>query len=422
MKGDWLAAFEALKDCYINDGYSNIAINEAVERHRDCSSGFVRAFAKGVLRESLRLDYCIDRLAAKGKNGIKNRTLIILRMGIYAIDSLDSVPDHAAVNEAVSLAKKTSKGSDRFVNALLRRYIRERDDLAIPDDRWDLKYSFPSELIELIRAQYGEETERILAGLNAPPELVLRANTNKISREQLVELAGEAGIKLEISGENAGETALLCREGQAVSSKLFREGFYSIQSMSSIIAIEAFSPKKGAKVLDMCAAPGGKSCAMAEIMGDSGEITACDIHMHRLELIKTSATRLGLKSIKTELLDGTEYRDEFEAAFDYVLSDVPCSGLGVVGSKPELKLRTDVTRYGELIEIQKKILENAYRYTKDGGELMYSTCTINKEENDAVIEDFMKKYPSAEIIEKRTMLPYNEVLVGFFYCKIRKNA
>lgn len=419
MLRDWLAVFEALKDCYIDEAFSNIAINEAVENHKDCSSGFVRAFTKGVLRDSLKLDYYIDNLADKGVKAIKNRTLIILRMGLYAIDSLDSVPSYAAVNQTVSLAKKVSKGSDRFVNAILRRYLREKDILQVADDNLSLKYSFPKDLCDLIVSQYGDEAEDVLRSLNNVPELIIRANLNKTTREELKRNLEEIGIECDlIEGSNI---ALVVRNGQIVNTRFFHDGLLSIQSLSSIRSIEAFAPKKGSRVLDMCAAPGGKTCGMAELMGNEGEIIACDIHPHRLDLINAVAARLDTQIITTELLDGTETKDEFIESFDYVLADVPCSGLGVVGSKPEIKLRTDVSRFKELESIQKDILENAYRYTKPGGRLMYSTCTINKDENEAIVDSFIASH-EAEILEKCLILPYNNELVGFFYCIVEKPA
>lgn len=418
MKGDWLAVFEALRDCYVDGAYSNIAINEAVENHKDCSSGFVRAFTKGVLRDSLKLDYYIDRLADKGIKGIKSRTLVILRMGLYAIESLDSVPDHAAVNEAVALAKKVSKGSDRFINALLRRYLRERESLEIPAENLSLRYSFPKSLVKMLKKQYGEDTEKLLAALNTAPELIVRTNLTKITRDELMEMFGEIGVEC-IPCEDS-DSAIVVKGGQVVGTRMFHEGLFAVQSLSSIKSIEALRPTPGSKVLDMCAAPGGKTCAMAELMNNEGSITACDIYDHRLELIQATAARLDANIIETELLDGTERREDFVEQFDFVLADVPCSGLGVVGSKPELKLRTNPSDYYELVEIQKAIIENAYDYLKPGGRMMYSTCTINKAENEDAIDRFKREHRFAEIVEKCLILPYNNTLVGFFYCVIEK--
>ena len=368
----------------------------------------------------MRLDYCVEKLADKGLKGIKKRTLIVLRMGIYAIDRLDSVPDYAAVNEAVALAKKVSRGTDRFINALLRRYIKDKDSITVQDDNLSLKYSYPEKLITLLKSQYGEDTEKLLAAMNEPPELILRANTLMAEPEDLVRLLSDAGIQCEkIEGSR---TALVCRSGQPIETSYYRDGWFSVQSLSSIMSIEAFAPAAGSRVLDMCAAPGGKSCAMAELMGGEGEITACDIHPHRLELIKASAERLGLDNIGTALLDGTVYNEEFEDAFDFVLADVPCSGLGVIRRKPEIKYKKNDPDMESLPIKQRAILESSSQYVKMGGTLVYSTCTINKYENDRIVNDFLAKYKDFEEVERKQLLPNVDGTDGFFYCVMRRKT
>ncbi len=388
---DFLTTFSALRSVYIDESFSNIAINEAVEQHPGCSTGFVRTFTKGVIRDTLRLDHYIDQLASKGIKGIKSRTLIVLRMGIYAIDKLDSVPEYAAIDLTVGLAKKVCKGQDKFVNGVLRSYTRQRCEL-------DTCGTFPEELEQLIRSQYGDEADRLMEALDTPAPLVLRPNRLKTRQTEPIISDG----------------------GKVLSGEDFREGKFSVQSLSSIEAIEHFAPHSGARVLDMCAAPGGKSCAMAEIMGNEGEIIACDIYEHRLDLINAQAKRLGIDIIKTELLDGTVHRAEWENQFDYVLADVPCSGLGVIPTKPEIKLRTDVNSYAELREIQYKILMNAISYVKPGGKVEYSTCTINKDENQGVVNNVLEHCNLAQTVENISILPYNNK-VGFYYCILKKD-
>lgn len=419
MSQEWFACFEALKSVCAEEAFSNIAINEALAHHKGCAEGFVRNFVKGVIRDSMKLDWYVDRLADKGIRGIKIRTLIIIRMGLYAITELNSVPDHAAVNEAVALAKKVARGSDRFVNAILRSYLRRADELKVPAKDIALRYSFPRDLYQLIRKQYGEETESILGALSKPAAMVLRANLTKISREDLIEILRSEGIMAEAAAETY--SGIIIEGGKAVSSEAFRDGLFSVQSLSSIIAIEKLDPESGSAVLDICAAPGGKTCAMAEIMGNKGSILACDIYGHRVDLIRASAERLGLGVISLKELDGTEYCEELDERFDYVLADVPCSGLGVIQSKPEIKYRTDISRYPELIETQAAILRNALRYAKPGAVIEYSTCTINKAENEAVVEHVLGECNLGQIVEMNTIMPYNNK-VGFFYCLIRKNV
>ena len=420
MNKDWLAVFEALKAVYTDGAYSNISINEAVSQHKGLRESFVRSFAKGVLRSSIRLDYVIDALAGKGIKSIKQRPLIILRMGIYAIDELGSVPDHAAVNEAVELAKTVAKGSDRFVNAVLRNYLRRRDEFTPDKLEPYIRYSMRKDIFSLLSEQYGDEAISIAEALNEPSEVFLRANTLKTDRDELIRKLAEHGIEGSRVEENS--EAILAKGSGIVSCDLYRQGFYTIQSLSSMIAVKAMSPEPGSRVLDLCAAPGGKTGYMAELMGNEGSITACDVHPHRLMLTQAAMKRLGVSICALEERDAAVFDESLENSFDYVLADVPCSGLGVTASKPELKLTADPSEYDGLIDIQKKILTNALRYTKPGGRLEYSTCTLNKNENEAVVKHVLSKEDtSARIIEMATLMPYNGK-VGFYYCIIGKNA
>ena len=420
MNKDWLAVFEALKAVYTDGAYSNIAINEAVSRRKGMRESFVRSFAKGVLRNSIRIDHIIDTLAGKGISSIKQRPLIILRMGIYAIDELSSVPDHAAVNVAVELAKSVSKGSDRFVNGMLRNYLRRKDEFAPDRLEPHVRYSMSKEIFSLLSEQYGSEAIRIAEALNQPSEVYLRANTLKADRDEVIRRLAEYGIEGRRAEENS--EAILAKGSGIVNCELYRQGFYTIQSLSSMIAVKALCPEPGSRVLDLCAAPGGKTGYMAELMGNKGSITACDIHPHRLMLTQAAMKRLGVSICATEERDAAVYDESLKDSFDYVLADVPCSGLGVIASKPELKLTADPSAFDGLIDIQKRILTNALRYVKPGGILEYSTCTLNKNENEAVVKHVLSKEGnSARVIEMTTLMPYNGK-VGFYYCIIGKNA
>lgn len=432
---DWLTAFEALKSVYSDGAYSNMALNEAIPRHKGCRDSFVRNLVKGTIRQTITLDHITGMLASNGLKGIKTRTLIILRMGLFAIREMDSVPDHAAVNEAVALARKTARGTDRFINAVLRSYLRRRaefeadgtpafiDNIGDPVKKLSVQYSMPEDLVNLITSQYGDEAEPVLRGLNEPPEIILRVNTLKTSRDRLISDLSEQGIT---AGPADGCDAAVAASGRGIiGSELYRKGHFTVQSLSSMLAVSALAPEPGSRVLDMCAAPGGKSTMMAEMMSNEGSVTACDIHEHRLELIKASAARTGADIIGTRLMDGTQYDGSLEGRFDYVLADVPCSGLGVMSTKPEIRMRTDVSTYAGLTDTQLEILENAFRYTRPGGRICYSTCTLNKDENEGVIRRFMDEgKPRADgfarIVEMRTILPYNN-LIGFYYCIIEKS-
>jgi 16S rRNA (cytosine967-C5)-methyltransferase len=232
-------------------------------------------FAKGVIRDSIRLDHIADSLADKGIKSIKTRPLIVIRMGLYAIGSLDSVPDHAAVNEAVALAKSVAKGSDRFVNGMLRSYLRRRDEFS--DDKLPahVRLSVSKEVFGLLADQYGDEASSIAEALGEPAGLYLRTNTLRTGRDELIQKLAAEGI--DASPAEGSQDAILAKGSGAVSSDLYREGLYSVQSLSSMNAVRALDPKPGETVLDMCAAPGGKTGYMSELMDNKGHITACDV-------------------------------------------------------------------------------------------------------------------------------------------------
>ena len=420
MNKDWLAVFEALKAVYTDGAYSNISINEAVSRRKGLRESFVRSFAKGVIRSSIRIDHVIDSLAEKGISSIRQRPLIILRMGIYAIDELDSVPDHAAVSESVELAKAVAKGSERFVNGMLRNYLRRKDEFAPDKLEPYIRYSMNKDVFSLLSGQYGDEAIRIAEALNEPSEVYLRANTLKTDRDEVIRRLTEYGIEGRAADENT--EAIRASGSGIVNCELYKKGFYTIQSLSSMIAVKALSPEPGSRVLDLCAAPGGKTGYMAELMKNKGSITACDVHPHRLMLTQAAMKRLGVSICALEERDAAVYDPSLENSFDYVLADVPCSGLGVIASKPEIKLTADPSQYDGLISIQRDILTNALRYLKPGGRLEYSTCTLNKNENENVVKHVLsKEHTSARIVEMATLMPYNGK-VGFYYCIIGKNA
>ena len=420
MNRDWLAVFEALKAVYADGAYSNISINEAVSHRKGLRESFVRSFAKGVIRSSIRLDHVIDSLAGKGISSIKQRPLIILRMGIYAIDELGSVPDHAAVNEAVELAKTVAKGSDRFVNGMLRNYLRRRDECAPDKLEPHIRFSMSKDVFSLLSEQYGDEAIRIAEALNEPSQVYLRVNTLKADRDEIIRKLAEYGI--EGLGAEENSEAIRASGSGIVSCELYRQGFYTIQRLSSMIAVKALKPEPGSRVLDLCAAPGGKTGYMAELMGNEGSITACDVHPHRLMLTQAAMKRIGVSICALEERDAAVHDASLDESFDYVLADVPCSGLGVIASKPEIKLTADPSQYDSLTEIQKSILSNAIRYLKPGGKLEYSTCTLNKNENEEVVKQVLSKEgTSVRVIEMTTLMPYNGK-VGFYYCIIEKNA
>ena len=416
MNNDRLAIFQSLKEVIIDNAYSNLSINKNIDRFNVYSGSYVRNNVKGVLRNLMLLDFYIDNLANNGIKSIKDNDLILLRMGIYEIMLIDSIPNYATVNEIVEIAKKKCKGRDKFINGILRNYIRRKGDIKLPSnpmDKVSVEQSFPKWLAEMIFEQFGsEEGLKIIEGLNSIPLLTLRVNRLKTNRDDVLK-----ELRKTIPAEN-NDNVIIVNEGDVLNSDCYKNGKISVQGIASINAINCLNPVKGSRVLDMCAAPGGKTTYMAELMNNDGHILACDIYEHRLNLINKECKRLNIDIVETKAMDGTSFDKDMEKSFDYVLADVPCSGLGVINKKPEIRYNITKEKIEQLLDIQLGILKNAGEYVKIGGYILYSTCTINKDENEGIINKFLYNNDKFKLVEKYTALPYNGKVDGFFYCKL----
>lgn len=376
-------------------GYSNIALGGMFSKS-DSLSDRDKAFAArlfyGVTERKLTLEHIIGAYVSKPLQKLDRQVRITLMMGVYQIMYMDNVPDSAAVNESVSLVKKLGKASaSGMVNAVLRSIIRDGKKIPpVKGDKYDkmaVEYSCPAELIRRICKGYGEEnTVSLLEASLLPSVTVLRTNVLKTSSEELI-----ASLKSRVISAQASEfeeNAVICDDLRDVERDPdFIAGNYHVQDYSSQLCCKAVSPRKGETVIDICAAPGGKTFTMAEMMGDEGRIFACELHEKRTGLIVKGAERLGISCIEAVTNDARVYNEKLPVA-DRVLCDVPCSGYGVIRGKPEIRYKP-LSEAQRLPEIQLDILRTACRYVKDGGLLVYSTCTVNIEENECVIEKFL---------------------------------
>lgn len=409
-------AVEALVITEREKAYSNLAINDMLKdsgldkRERALAS----ALYFGVLERKLTLDFYIGQFVLQKKGRIHSFTRQVLRTGIYQIAYMDKIPNSAAVNECVKIMKNSKRHSETgFVNAVLRRACKGLPEL--PDDI-GIKYSAPDWLIKSLCKDYGKETaEKILCeSLNTPP-VNIRVNTEKITCDQLIEEFKSYNIiacKTDIDG-----CLQLKNYYGAANDELYNKGYFFFQDMASQILIKSIGIKETDRVLDLCAAPGGKSFCAAQYT--NGEIIACDLYDHRAELIKKSSKRLGLCNIKTIVSDAKEYSNEL-GLFDIVLCDVPCSGLGVIRRKPDIKYK-DTNEFSALEKTQYEILTNAKNYVKAGGMLIYSTCTLRKSENDGIIKGFLMQNPDFSLVEPTvTLFPHINGTDGFFIAKIIK--
>lgn len=429
-----------LLDIEEREAYSNIALNNRLKDTAPENQGFVRELVYGVLRYKKLLDHYIDRLAAKGIKSIKKRDLNVLRLGLYQIIYMNSVPDYAAISESVDLARKFCKGREKLVNAVLRSFLRKRDELAPerPDDSaysdsaynemisfLAIKYSYDESIVRLWLKQYGlKQTEKMLNAGNEIPDLTIRVNELKTGIEELECLLKQQGFKVS-KGEMCRNILHVTGSG-LLNSRSYRDGLFSVQDESAMRAVEILDPQPGDTLIDMCAAPGGKCLAAAEKMKNTGHIKAFDVYQKKTEVIRHEALRLGIDIVEADVADGTEMDHSLKNSADRVIADVPCSGLGVVRRKPEIKYRSLNKEYNEehtelcdLTNLQLSILRNASEYVKPGGVLVYSTCTVNRDENDAVIDRFMKCNKGFSKEKEIQIFPGENGADGFFICRLK---
>lgn len=410
--------------------YSNIATNNIIDKNKPTKPAFVREIVYGVLENKYLLDYKISRLIRGKIKDVRPQDLTILRSGIYQLEYMNSIKSYTVVNESVKIAKKFAKGRDKFVNAILQRYAREGKNLnPVPKSEeisdiisfWKIKYSFETWILKLFVNQFGlVETENILKSLNRHPNFFVRTNLNEISRDELQKKLKAMGIE-SVASERT-DTALKLFGKNLVTNSLYERGFYSVQDESSQILIKEMEIEKNLCVVDVCAAPGGKTFAIAERMKNTGMVYSRDIYMHKIKKIENEAKRLRLSNVQASLWDGTKPEADLVEKCHRVLCDVPCSGLGVIARKPEIKYRKNSERIKKLYEIQFEILRASAKYLKEEGILLYSTCTINRDENEAIVERFLKENIDFKLEKKILLLPNRDDTDGFFIAKIVKEA
>ena len=401
-----------------DDGaYSNLILNDAI-KSADLSkndSAFVSALFYGVLERKLTLDYYIKKLSSVPFRKISPLTKQVLRCALYQIIYMDKIPESAAVNEAVNIIKRSKEArSSGYVNAVLRSALRKLPDL--PDDL-SVKYSCGESLCNLIETYFGKDgAEKFFSAALSYKPIYIRVNTTKITKNELKNHFNEQGITC---GETENGVLYLENTGSIETNFLYKEGFFHVQDLSSQICADTLNAQKGHRVLDVCAAPGGKTFTICENMQDDGEIIACDLHEHRVKLVRNGAKRLSLSSIKTQVLDATQYIKDWANSFDRVLCDVPCSGSGIISRKPDIKYK-DFNDVKELNTIQLQILKNGFSYLKPGAIMVYSTCSVLECENEQVVNEFIKSAKDAKISKMHTFLPHIDGTDGFFIAVIEK--
>jgi len=433
------AALTFLEKCRRADAWSDAVLGSVMDS-ADLSGrdrGLCTAICYGVMQNSILLDHAISEYSSVKVNKLEPKVLDILRISAYQLMFMDRIPASAAVNEAVKLSKKLGYArASGLVNAVLRKISANKEKLSEPkaDDeleRLSIKYSHPRELVEYFASMLGtEQTEKLLKCHNASVPITLQVNSIKTDRESLLARFAEKDIEARPHDYLPG-CIVLENTGAVSALPGFAEGEFYVQDCAAFMAVMAGEPKAGERVLDVCSAPGGKSFAAAVLAGGEVDIISCDIHENKLKRIRDSALRLGIKNLNTLCADGRKFRCEFEAAFDLVIADVPCSGLGVIRKKPDIRYK-NMSDFEALPSIQLDILKNAARYVKAGGRLIYSTCTLRPEENFAVAEAFLAEndcfasedfhLPGVGASEKGMLQlwPHRHGTDGFFIAKLRR--
>lgn len=412
--------------------YSNIALDNALKRYpdlRDIDRRFVSALYYGVIERRITLDAIIKKQSKRPMDKLNMTLRQILRMGLYQLLYMDSVPESAAVNESVKLAQSLkNQGAAGFVNALMRNFIRGGQKLplsGVKEKDLSVQYSCPEWIVKLWLRDYGAElTLSLLENSIGKAPMIAKLNTCKFTEDEILSELSSQSVTARIMPEAKG-SAELFGYGSVEQLSAYQKGMLHIQDLSCQICCRELAPQPGETVLDLCSAPGGKAFTIAELMGDNGRVMAYDLHQNRVRLIASGAKRLGLGSISAAPNDAKKFNENIPMA-DKILCDVPCSGLGVIRRKPEIKYRPEEELSG-LSKTQYEILKTSSKYLKAGGELVYSTCTLRREENDDIIERFLNESTDFEPVKLNGFTDYKVTITpdmfgsdGFFIAKIRR--
>lgn len=424
-------ALAVLEDVFVNQAYSNIALNKHLKGSQlsAADKGLVTEIVYGTVARKLTLEWYLSHFI-QDRDKLDNWLYILLLMSAYQVRFLDKVPDHAVVNEAVELAKARKKGSEKLVNAVLRRILREGwpdvDSIKRKNKRDSIAYSLPVWLVSKLKEEYGEERAQAIF------ESLLVRNKASI---RVTDLSQKEEIKavLEASDSPLAASGLVKEQGHFAGHDLFAEGVITIQDESSQLVAPTLDLQGDEQVLDACAAPGGKTVHMASYL-TSGKITALDLYDHKLNLIQENAQRLGVADrVQTQKLDARKVHEFFEKdSFDKILVDAPCSGTGLLRRKPDIKYNKETADFASLQQIQLEILGSVCQTLRKGGIITYSTCTIVSEENFHVVEAFLESHPEFEQVklehECKDILKDGCILItpelygsdGFFISQFRK--
>ncbi len=440
---------DMLMEIFSEKEYSHIMMRNVLEKYNyleETEKAFIKRLTEGTLERKIQLDYVINLYSKTPINKMKPLIRSLLRMSVYQILFMDAVPDSAACNEAVKLAEKRKFGTLKsFVNGVLRTIARQKDQIAYPDPEAEpqkamsIKYSMPEWIVTMWIAAYGtEKTTAILDALLKESAITIRINENMSQEEQRAFLEALKKQGVIIKQHPYLEYAFLLDKTDRISSLPgFEEGLFTVQDVSSMLVSEVAGIKPGDLILDVCAAPGGKTIHAATKLNHTGQVEARDVSAYKTAYIEENALRMKLDNITIKVWDARETDESLVQSADIVFADIPCSGLGVIGKKRDIKYRLSQDKLNDLIVLQKEILQTVWNYVKPGGILVFSTCTINKEENEEMVRWFLEKFPFTleslddylpQELQKQggesgflQLLPGVHETDGFFLARLKRN-
>lgn len=412
----------------MRDGeYSHIALKNVLDKYQYLEKkerAFITRVVNGTLEHTIEIDYIINQFSKVKVKKMKPVIREILRSAVYQLKYMDSVPDSAVCNEAVKLAVRKGFGNLRgFVNGVLRNISRNLEKIEYPKDKetyLSVKYSLPEWMVRQWLSEYDEEQViRMGEEFQKEKPVSIRCNTGKIAPEELKKRLREEGVSVTEETLVPGAFYIAGYDHLAGLAS-FQEGLFYVQDLSSMKVAMWASPQEGDYVIDVCAAPGGKALHLAELLGGTGHVEARDLTAYKVELIEENIERSGLDNVEAVQWDATEIDETIREKADIVIADLPCSGLGVLGKKPDLRYKMTPEMQEELVKLQRKILSVVNGYVKPGGRLLYSTCTIHRGENEENAAWFADRYPQFKLIKEEQMLPGQNVGDGFYIAMFRR--
>ena len=420
---DRFLAYKILLKIERDKAYSNITVDSVLKNNDVVSAPFVCQLVYGVIERKITLDYILSQYLTQPLKKLNPQVLTILRMGVYQIKFLDKVPDSAAVNESVKLVKKVKCAfASGLVNSVLRKVSASEVSYPETDNKaFDLsiKYSCPIELVKHYADDYGfEDTEKFLKDSLGNAPIFLRVNTLKTTTDKLIDILASENVSA-TKCDDLENAVMLTNGGAVFKTKAYKDGLFHVQDKASQICISKLDPKPDEVVFDMCASPGGKTFTIAEIMNNKGKVYSFDLYEHRVKLIADGAKRLGIDIVDAKTEDSAEFNSKMPKA-DRILCDVPCSGLGVIRRKPEIRYK-DLGFVDNLCELQYNILNCSAKYLKNNGVIVYSTCSLNKKENEDICNKFLAEHNDfIKIDDYITLWPHKNGTDGFFIAKLKK--